>query len=135
MSKEFKKYWDKLEEPSTTLSKSDKQKINKEIFKAAMEKESSPWAICTASVGRESAKYEDCVMDVKGTLGIDKEMKEEEYGKDVNLDYAGPDPKSGLAEQDLEGDTHSTTKPEENVSDDSKEKEDVSGPLPNRTNL
>jgi len=231
MSKAFQKFWEKNDFTGTTLSKSDKQKISKEIFKASMKKESNPWAICTASVGRESAKYEDCVMDVKGTLGVHKDMTEDQYNKgsatdeelidiadtvdreeeheaahksesiskfkdpmshgkrykiyerdevghgknavsygkifivyddqageevgrypskaeaeaarkrvssvdkttkDVGIGYAGPTPKSGLAEQDLEVDTNSTTKPEEDVSDDSKEKEDVSGPLPNR---
>jgi hypothetical protein len=42
--------------------------------------ENNPWAICTASVGREDKdKYERCVMDVKKQKGIKEEMSEEAY--------------------------------------------------------
>lgn len=55
------------------LTKSDRQLIDKEVFKASLDKtEPNPWAICTASVGRESAKFEDCVMEVKEKFGIKK---------------------------------------------------------------
>jgi hypothetical protein len=40
----------------------------------------NPWAICTASVGREdSAKYEACVMGVKQKMGMDESMTEESF--------------------------------------------------------
>lgn len=45
----------------------------------------NPWAICTASVGREDkAKYEACVMDVKKQKGIDESMTEESYCKPMD---------------------------------------------------
>jgi hypothetical protein len=45
--------------------------------------ENNPWAICTASVGREDKdKYERCVMDVKKQKGIKEEMSEEAYMKE-----------------------------------------------------
>jgi hypothetical protein len=41
-------------------------------------KKNNPWAICTASVGREDKdKYEACVMDVKKQKGIKESMTEE----------------------------------------------------------
>ena len=40
-------------------------------------KAKNPWAICTASVGRDSEKYESCVMDVKKKMGMDESMTEE----------------------------------------------------------
>ncbi len=39
----------------------------------------NPWAICTASVGRDSDKYEACVKDVKKEKGIDETITENEY--------------------------------------------------------
>lgn len=40
----------------------------------------NPWAICTASVGREDKeKYEACVRDVKKEKGIDESITEESY--------------------------------------------------------
>lgn len=40
----------------------------------------NPWAICTASVGREDKdKYEACVMDVKKEKGIAESITENEY--------------------------------------------------------
>lgn len=40
-------------------------------------KEVNPWAICTASVGREDkAKYERCVLDVKKEHGIKENLEE-----------------------------------------------------------
>lgn len=40
----------------------------------------NPWAICTASVGRDDKdKYEACVKDVKKQKGIKEEMSEEAY--------------------------------------------------------
>lgn len=44
------------------------------------ETKNNPWAICTASVGREDkAKYEACVMDVKKEKGIKEEVTENQY--------------------------------------------------------
>jgi hypothetical protein len=48
-------------------------------------KKNNPWAICTASVGREDKdKYEACVMGVKKQKGVEESMTEEgwmaEYG-------------------------------------------------------
>lgn len=48
----------------------------------------NPWAICTASVGREDKeKYEACVMGVKKEKGIKEDLTEEMYslGDDVEL--------------------------------------------------
>jgi hypothetical protein len=43
-------------------------------------KKNNPWAICTASVGRENKdKYEACVMDVKKKNGMDEAMDESMY--------------------------------------------------------
>ena len=43
------------------------------ILEEAKKKQPNPWAVCTASVGREDkAKYERCVMDVKHKHGIKK---------------------------------------------------------------
>lgn len=43
------------------------------------EDKNNPWAICTASVGREDkAKYEACVRDVKKEKGIDESVMEED---------------------------------------------------------
>ena len=49
----------------------------------AEETKNNPWAICTASVGREDKdKYERCVMDIKKQHGISETMTEEEYNAD-----------------------------------------------------
>ena len=51
---------------------------NTPLFEA--EEENNPWAICTASVGRENKdKYEACVMSVKKEKGIEESMTENEY--------------------------------------------------------
>lgn len=43
--------------------------------------ENNPWAICTASVGREDKeKYESCVRKVKAEHGISETLTEDEYG-------------------------------------------------------
>lgn len=66
----------------------------------------NPWAICTASVGRDSSKFEDCVMSVKQELGIHKDETEEKYCKAqeyrdgdmystfLNNNYSAADPHS-----------------------------------------
>ena len=43
-------------------------------------KKNNPWAICTASVGRDDKdKYEACVMDVKKKMGVSESITEAEY--------------------------------------------------------
>ena len=43
--------------------------------------ENNPWAICTASVGRENKeKYESCVKKVKAEHGIEEALTEDEFG-------------------------------------------------------
>jgi hypothetical protein len=45
-------------------------------------KEKNPWAICTASVGRDDKeKYEKCVMDIKKKEGITESLTEAEYSE------------------------------------------------------
>lgn len=92
---------------------SKKQKISKAI--TSYMKQNNPWAICTASVGRENKeKYESCVMGLKEKFGMEKEMTEEDYEKEVNISFAGPVPESGLAEQDLEDSTEKAVVPKLN---------------------
>jgi hypothetical protein len=59
---------------------------NKALYEEDKSK-NNPWAICTASVGREDKeKYEACVRDVKKENGIDESITENEYcGDDVEL--------------------------------------------------
>lgn len=55
------------------------------------------YAICTAQLGEESFKSQLTKSEV--------EMAKSELKKEITTAYAGPIPKSGLAEQDLEGET------------------------------
>jgi hypothetical protein len=49
-------------------------------------KAKNPWAICTASVGRDDKeKYEKCVMDIKKKEGMDENLTEAEFNEDVTL--------------------------------------------------
>jgi hypothetical protein len=49
-------------------------------------KAKNPWAICTASVGRDDKeKYEKCVMDIKKKEGIDENITESEFNEDITL--------------------------------------------------
>jgi hypothetical protein len=54
----------------------------KDVFDKALKvegKKVNPWAICTASVGREDKdKYERCVMDIKKKQGMKESLTEEE---------------------------------------------------------
>ena len=53
---------------------------NKPMFEEADKVKNNPWAICTASVGRDDKeKYESCVKDVKKEKGIDENITENEY--------------------------------------------------------
>lgn len=57
-----------------------------EIYMDEAKNKNNPWAICTASVGRENkAKYEACVMDVKKKMGLDESMYEEDYMDEVEM--------------------------------------------------
>lgn len=59
------------------LSEKECLKIDRAIFKSQLAKQSNPWAICTAQVGRENKeKYESCVMHVKEKLGLHKSSDE-----------------------------------------------------------
>lgn len=49
-----------------------------ELYMNEEDAKNNPWAICTASVGREDKdKYKSCVKDVKKQKGIDEAMTEE----------------------------------------------------------
>jgi len=51
-----------------------------EMYMDEAKSKNNPWAICTASVGREDKqKYEACVMDVKKKMGMDEMITKEEY--------------------------------------------------------
>ena len=55
----------------------------------ADETKNNPWAICTASVGREDkTKYEACVKDVKKQKGIDENAVEPNVMEEVELSEA-----------------------------------------------
>jgi hypothetical protein len=83
-NKTFKNFW---KEQATELTPEEKLACQK-LVKA--DGQDNPWAICTAAVGRDSPKYESCVLHVK-----------EGFGK-MGTEAAGPIPRSGLAAQDLE---------------------------------
>ncbi len=54
-----------------------------ELTEESSKTKNNPWAICTASVGREDKeKYESCVKDVKKEKGIDETIQENEYNED-----------------------------------------------------
>ena len=54
-----------------------------ELHMTEEEAKNNPWAICTASVGREDKdKYESCVKDVKKQKGIDEAMTEEGWAEE-----------------------------------------------------
>lgn len=54
-----------------------------DVFDKALKvegKKVNPWAVCTASVGRDDKdKYERCVMDVKKKQGMKESLTEEEF--------------------------------------------------------
>lgn len=64
---------------------------DEELFEAK-KSEDNPWAICTASVGRDDKeKYEACVKDVKKQKGIDESVTEGDYSnieEDVEMTEA-----------------------------------------------
>ena len=54
------------------------EKKKRKRKKAKLKKKINPWAVCTASTGRENKdKYEDCVLSVKKKHGIKKESLQE----------------------------------------------------------
>jgi hypothetical protein len=90
--------------------------INMSRYSEPIEEEKdkdNPWAICTASVGREDAeKYERCVRDVKKQKGIDESMTEESYmnegmyGDDIELSEAEQAIEEMIAREELYGNQH-----------------------------
>ena len=80
---------------------------NKPLF-TEEEAKNNPWAICTASVGREDKeKYESCVKDVKKEYGIDETITEAEYcgmeEEEVELSEEEEAIDAMLKEDDVEG--------------------------------
>jgi len=68
------------------LLKSELDKIDKEVFKAKIQKQNNPWAICTESVGRDDkAKFESCVMHLKDKFGIKKEMDSDAIKEEIEV--------------------------------------------------
>jgi len=65
--------------------KKDKEKDEDEKDLDEAESKNNPWAICTASVGREDKeKYEACVRDVKKQKGVKEELKGGQHKIDAN---------------------------------------------------
>ena len=65
--------------------KKDKEKEEDEKDLDEAESKNNPWAICTASVGREDKeKYEACVRDVKKQKGVKEELKGGQHKIDAN---------------------------------------------------
>ena len=75
-----------------------------EMYMDEAKKKNNPWAICTASVGREDkAKYEACVMDVKKKMGMDESMYEEAYMDEVEMTEAEMAIDEIMAKEELKG--------------------------------
>ena len=75
-----------------------------EMYMDEAKKKNNPWAICTASVGREDkAKYEACVMDVKKKMGMDESMYEEAYMDEVEMTEAEMAIDEMIAKEELKG--------------------------------
>jgi rubrerythrin len=69
------------EKPKVQFTKSEREKIRKETFKASLTKQQNPWAICTAAVGRDDKeKYESCVLSIKEQYGISKDEADPQEG-------------------------------------------------------
>jgi len=59
-----------------------------ELYMDEAKKKNNPWAICTASVGRDDmSKYEACVMDVKKKMNMDESMTEEGWMEECGYGY------------------------------------------------
>jgi hypothetical protein len=75
-----------------------------EIYMDEAKNKNNPWAICTASVGRENkAKYEACVMDVKKKMGLDESMYEEDYMDEVEMTEAEKAIDEMMTKEELKG--------------------------------
>ena len=75
-----------------------------EIYMDEAKNKNNPWAICTASVGREDkAKYEACVMDVKKKMGLDESMYEEDYMDEVEMTEAEKAIDEMMTKEELKG--------------------------------
>ena len=72
------KVTDKLE-PEDTVNLTDIDTSQRKQMEEADDK-ANPWAICTASVGREDKdKYESCIRKVKSQYGIKEDLTENEF--------------------------------------------------------
>ena len=66
------------------------------------EAKNNPWAICTASVGRDDKeKFESCVTDVKKQKGIKENATEEDYGTNMVTGEPLPKPDPIVEDGDL----------------------------------
>jgi hypothetical protein len=75
-----------------------------EMYMDEAKAENNPWAICTASVGREDKdKYEACVMDVKKKMGMDESMYEEAYMDEVEMTEYEKAIDEMIAKEELKG--------------------------------
>jgi hypothetical protein len=81
-----KKVMDEMEEVTLTEDELAIDAMLNEVEEIDEEEsKDNPWAICTASVGREDKeKYEACVMDVKKQKGIKEELKGDQHKIDAN---------------------------------------------------
>lgn len=65
------------------------------------EEENNPWAICTASVGRDDKeKYEACVKKVKAQYNIDETLTEDEFGASNRAIQHGVKPEPKVSDAD-----------------------------------
>ena len=65
------------------------------------ETENNPWAICSASVGRDDKeKYEACVIKVKKEYNIEESLTEDEYGTSSRAIKYGIKPEPRLSDED-----------------------------------
>lgn len=56
--------------------------VDSELSSLAKQEKINPWAICTASVGRDDPeKFERCVLDVKKQYGIKASVTEDQFVK------------------------------------------------------
>lgn len=77
-----------------------------EMYMDEAKAKNNPWAICTASVGRDDKdKYEACVMDVKKKMGVDESISEAEYCgmEEVELTEAEKAIDEMIAKEELKG--------------------------------
>jgi hypothetical protein len=71
------------------------------VIKESEKSKDNPWAICTASVGREDkAKFEKCVMDVKKEKGVKESLNEEEFVAEIEDNDGEGIPTNGTGEEE-----------------------------------